>query len=217
MVPHVLTALGRTHDPANVATAVRTARERRLRIVQPRPHLRRGRRKPRRLEAHPGRCARARAPARECVCAHGRSRVRRSPTRPNAIPTTTIKRTSTSWRTDAFEQRRDSTRTRSRTGRVPGSSAGTTCCTGRKGAISVWAALHTRIVQGSRWWNVRTPERYIEAIAAGRSPEAGSETLDAETRRLERLQLALRTRATECPQTRFRTTSMISSSETAVA
>jgi oxygen-independent coproporphyrinogen-3 oxidase len=41
---------------------------------------------------------------------------------------------------------------------------------------------------------VRTPERYIEAIAAGRSPEAGSETLDAETRRLERLQLALRTR-----------------------
>jgi oxygen-independent coproporphyrinogen-3 oxidase len=41
---------------------------------------------------------------------------------------------------------------------------------------------------------VRTPERYIEAIAGGRSPEAGSETLDAETRRLERLQLALRTR-----------------------
>ena len=41
---------------------------------------------------------------------------------------------------------------------------------------------------------MRTPERYIEAIAAGRSPVAGSETLDAETRRLERLQLALRTR-----------------------
>jgi oxygen-independent coproporphyrinogen-3 oxidase len=45
-----------------------------------------------------------------------------------------------------------------------------------------------------RWWNVRTPERYIAAIAAGRSPMAGSETLDIEARRLERLQLALRTR-----------------------
>jgi oxygen-independent coproporphyrinogen-3 oxidase len=47
---------------------------------------------------------------------------------------------------------------------------------------------------GRRWWNVRTPERYIAAIEAGRSPEAASEVLDAGTRRLERLQLALRTR-----------------------
>jgi oxygen-independent coproporphyrinogen-3 oxidase len=59
--------------------------------------------------------------------------------------------------------------------------------------LGVGCAAHSHR-QGSRWWNVRTPERYIEAIAGGRSPEAGSETLDAETRRLERLQLALRTR-----------------------
>jgi putative oxygen-independent coproporphyrinogen III oxidase len=48
--------------------------------------------------------------------------------------------------------------------------------------------------QGLRWWNVRTPERYIAAIESGRSPVAASEELDAETRELERLQLALRTR-----------------------
>jgi oxygen-independent coproporphyrinogen-3 oxidase len=46
---------------------------------------------------------------------------------------------------------------------------------------------------GRRWWNVRTPERYIDAVRAGRSPEAASETLDDDTRRLEGLQLALRT------------------------
>jgi oxygen-independent coproporphyrinogen-3 oxidase len=45
-----------------------------------------------------------------------------------------------------------------------------------------------------RWWNMRTPERYIEAIATGVSPEAASEQLDAEGSELERLHLALRTR-----------------------
>ena len=47
---------------------------------------------------------------------------------------------------------------------------------------------------GRRWWNVRTPDRYIELVAGGESPESASETLDAETRRIEGLQLALRTR-----------------------
>jgi putative oxygen-independent coproporphyrinogen III oxidase len=45
-----------------------------------------------------------------------------------------------------------------------------------------------------RWWNVRTPERYISLVAAGRSPEAAGEDLDAGTRRREALELALRTR-----------------------
>ena len=47
---------------------------------------------------------------------------------------------------------------------------------------------------GRRWWNLRTPDRYIEAIARGDTVEASSETLDADTRRFERLELALRTR-----------------------
>jgi oxygen-independent coproporphyrinogen-3 oxidase len=46
---------------------------------------------------------------------------------------------------------------------------------------------------GRRWWNVRTPERYIEAVHAGRSTEAAGETLDYDARRIERLQLSLRT------------------------
>jgi putative oxygen-independent coproporphyrinogen III oxidase len=49
--------------------------------------------------------------------------------------------------------------------------------------------------QGRRWWNVRTPERYIEAIEQGRSAVGGGEDLDDETRALERWQLALRTEA----------------------
>jgi putative oxygen-independent coproporphyrinogen III oxidase len=48
---------------------------------------------------------------------------------------------------------------------------------------------------GRRFWNVHTPERYIAAIAEGRSPEAAGERLDAGARRLEALQLEVRTRA----------------------
>ncbi len=47
---------------------------------------------------------------------------------------------------------------------------------------------------GRRWWNVRTPERYIESVQSGRSPESASESLDAQARRVEGLQLLLRTR-----------------------
>lgn len=46
---------------------------------------------------------------------------------------------------------------------------------------------------GRRWWNLRTPERYLAAVAAGDPTEAAGETLDDETRRIEGLQLALRT------------------------
>ena len=48
---------------------------------------------------------------------------------------------------------------------------------------------------GRRWWNIRTPERYIAAVEAGLTTEAAGETLDDETRRVEGLQLALRMRA----------------------
>jgi putative oxygen-independent coproporphyrinogen III oxidase len=47
---------------------------------------------------------------------------------------------------------------------------------------------------GRRWWNLRTPDRYIEAVTSGADVEAASEVLDAPTRRFEALQLALRTR-----------------------
>ena len=47
---------------------------------------------------------------------------------------------------------------------------------------------------GRRWWNVRTPERYIAAVESGGTTEASGEVLDAATRREEGLQLALRMR-----------------------
>jgi oxygen-independent coproporphyrinogen-3 oxidase len=47
--------------------------------------------------------------------------------------------------------------------------------------------------RGRRWWNVRTPERYIAAIDAGHSPCAGEEVLSPEQRGFEELALSLRT------------------------
>ncbi len=58
--------------------------------------------------------------------------------------------------------------------------------------LGVGCAAHSHR-DGRRWWNVRTPERYIDLVQAGRSTEAAGETLDPPTRRLEGLQLALRT------------------------
>lgn len=46
---------------------------------------------------------------------------------------------------------------------------------------------------GRRWWNVRTPDRYVALVAAGRPPVAGDERLDDRQRAFERLSLALRT------------------------
>jgi oxygen-independent coproporphyrinogen-3 oxidase len=45
-----------------------------------------------------------------------------------------------------------------------------------------------------RWWNVRTPERYIGAVRSGSSTEAGSEELPPDARAVEARALELRTR-----------------------
>jgi oxygen-independent coproporphyrinogen-3 oxidase len=58
--------------------------------------------------------------------------------------------------------------------------------------VGIGCAAHSHRV-GRRWWNVRTPERYVDAIERGEPAEAGREDLDADTRRLEALQLSLRT------------------------
>jgi putative oxygen-independent coproporphyrinogen III oxidase len=49
-------------------------------------------------------------------------------------------------------------------------------------------------VGGVRWWNVKHPAAYAQRIAADESPAAGRETLDDETRELERILLLTRTR-----------------------
>jgi putative oxygen-independent coproporphyrinogen III oxidase len=45
-----------------------------------------------------------------------------------------------------------------------------------------------------RWWNVRTPERYVGLVRAVRPVEAAGEDLDRQERHREALQLSLRTR-----------------------
>ncbi len=49
-------------------------------------------------------------------------------------------------------------------------------------------------VGGVRWWNVKHPAAYADRMLAGHSPAAGRETLDPETRRVERVLLGSRIR-----------------------
>jgi len=60
--------------------------------------------------------------------------------------------------------------------------------------VGIGCAAHGHTA-GRRWWNVRTPERYIEAIRAGTSAEGGAERLDPAPRAEEACALALRTRS----------------------
>jgi oxygen-independent coproporphyrinogen-3 oxidase len=50
-------------------------------------------------------------------------------------------------------------------------------------------------VGGVRWWNVKHPAAYADRIGAGHSPAAGRETLDHDTRRVERVLLSTRVSA----------------------
>lgn len=47
-------------------------------------------------------------------------------------------------------------------------------------------------VGGVRWWNVKHPTAYASRLAGGASPAAGRETLDADTRYVERVMLEAR-------------------------
>jgi oxygen-independent coproporphyrinogen-3 oxidase len=60
--------------------------------------------------------------------------------------------------------------------------------------LGIGCAAHGHTA-GRRWWNVRTPERYIAAVRAGAPAEAGSEHLEPVPRAEEACALALRTRA----------------------
>ncbi len=59
---------------------------------------------------------------------------------------------------------------------------------------AVGAAAHG-YRKGRRYWHVRTPERFIDALCEGHTPVAASETLDADAARVERLELLSRTGA----------------------
>jgi oxygen-independent coproporphyrinogen-3 oxidase len=59
--------------------------------------------------------------------------------------------------------------------------------------LGIGCAAHSHR-HGRRWWNLRTPERYIDAVDANASTEAAFEELDDDAQAMEALQLALRTR-----------------------
>ncbi len=64
--------------------------------------------------------------------------------------------------------------------------------------LGIGSAAHSHrgnACAGRRWWNVRTPERYVAAVESGRSAVAGEEHVEGEERELERLMLSLRTPA----------------------
>lgn len=60
--------------------------------------------------------------------------------------------------------------------------------------LAIGCAAHGHLA-GRRFWNLRTPDRYVAAVEAGDSVESGSEHLDPDARRIELAQLALRTTA----------------------
>jgi oxygen-independent coproporphyrinogen-3 oxidase len=58
--------------------------------------------------------------------------------------------------------------------------------------VGFGSAAHSH-QHGRRFWNVRTPDRYIELLAKGESPLGGEEFLDETTQQFERDSLAMRT------------------------
>ncbi|MHB8245447.1 MAG: radical SAM family heme chaperone HemW [Acidimicrobiales bacterium] len=58
--------------------------------------------------------------------------------------------------------------------------------------LAIGAAAHGHKA-GTRWWNLRTPERYIDAISSGRPPIAATENLTVREQATEQMELALRT------------------------
>ena len=78
---------------------------------------------------------------------------------------------------------------RSPTGPGPGTSAAHNHLYWEQGDyVGIGSAAHSHR-DGVRWWNVRTPDRYVEAVEAGRSPEAGREVLTPDQRAFEALSL----------------------------
>ncbi|MFZ0666023.1 MAG: radical SAM family heme chaperone HemW, partial [Acidimicrobiales bacterium] len=56
----------------------------------------------------------------------------------------------------------------------------------------IGCAAHSHI-SGRRWWNIRTPERYIGAVGSGAPTVSGTDDVDAESREFEALALLVRT------------------------
>ena len=192
MVPRILDLLGRQHDPDNVDPRRRVDPPDRLRVVQPRPDLRHA---PPSGSTSGARRWNGASPSTRRTSpptASPSSPARRSPPTRLATPTTTCRPRSTSSPTSCSTAAGLVNYEVSNWAR-PGHECRHNLLYWRQhDYLGFGCAAHSHVA-GRRWWNVRTPERYIAAVAAGQPTEAAGETLDAETRRLEGLQLSLRT------------------------
>ena len=192
MVDHVLIALGRTHDPANVRRSVEIARRNGIETFN--------------LDLIYGGAgeslddwrrtlddALALDPPHVSAYALTVEPARRSPPIPTAIRSTTTRPTSTSPPPPRGRPRASSG-TRSPTGPGPGHRCRHNLLYWEQGDyLGFGCAAHSHHA-GRRWWNLRTPERYVAAVedeaprklrARPSMPRPGG----------ERLQLALRTAA----------------------
>jgi coproporphyrinogen III oxidase-like Fe-S oxidoreductase len=111
---------------------------------------------------------------------------------PHVTPTRTTPPTPTTWWVECSTSTVTSGR-RSPTGPSPDTSAVTTTSTGiRATTVGFGSAAHSH-QHGRRFWNVRTPDRYIAMVNADEQPLGGEEVLDDSTKLFERDSLALRT------------------------
>ena len=112
---------------------------------------------------------------------------------PSAIPTTTIRPTSTRLADELLEAAGLANYEVSNWAR-PGHESRHNFLYWRQADYRGFGCAAHSHDDGRRWWNVRTPDRYIELIEAGTPAESAAEVLDDEARRVEGLQLMLRTR-----------------------
>ena len=193
--PHVLAALGRTHDRANVERAVEIFRAAGLADVQPRPDLRRRGGVARRLVRARSTTSLALDPPH--VSAYALTVEAGTPLAADTGPPPRRRRPGRQVPRRHRAPRRGRARagTRSPTGPGPATSAATTSSTGRWASTRASAARPHSHRDGRRFWNLRTPDRYIDAVRGGRHAwRRPTRRLDADGRALEALQLALRTR-----------------------
>lgn len=197
MVPRVLDALGRTHDPANVRRAVGTAR--RVGIGQVSLDL---------IYGTPGESLADWASSLDAALDLGPDHL--SAYALTAEPATPFGQAVASGRVPAPDEdaQADAYLLADSRLREAGFDWYEVSNWARPGAAcrhnlgywlggdwtAVGCAAHGRR-HGRRWWNVRTPERYIDRIASGLDPVQGDEVLDAEAAAEEAFGLRLRTRA----------------------
>lgn len=192
MVPHVLKTLGRTHQPDNVVRAVRAAREAGIASIN--------------LDIIYGAVGESLDDWRETL----ENAIALAPDHVSAYGLTVEPGTALANRPDDYPDDDDqadkyllANELLERAGLInyeisnwarPGHECRhNQMYWGQGNYIGFGCAAHSH-KDGRRWWNVRTPERYIDCVSKGVSTETAGESLDDETRSREALELSLRTR-----------------------